>query len=142
MTSLDTLHRLSDSALDLILFHLIEHPREPLGTHELKSKSSKEIFGSLTLESWTNLKSFRMVDRRLNHVYESRFPRKRTSILDFPAEILHKILEYNTHIKKELVKTDKKASLSVESFAVPVPSREDFDRIANFVCAPKKIRFS
>ena len=123
--------QLLDKNSDLILFHLLD----PLNDGFLSkgALSTKQLSELLAPKSYRDVISFRLVNRRCNRAYTLRF---NSFMLSLPSEIHEIILGYLVHTNTDgrLMPTEKKASLSVESFAVHLPSPEDSNQTANYVC--------
>lgn len=131
MARSELLRQILDKHLDLILSHLLDPSDERfLSKRTLNARQLSEL---LTPTSFRDVVAFRLVNRKFNHIYKYRF---QSYLVNLPSEIQEIILGYLVHTNTDgkLMPTEKKASLSVESFAVHLPSPEDSNQTANYVC--------
>lgn len=130
MTRTELVSQMLDKPLEIVLLHLLDpfderHVSKPV----LNARQLSEL---LTPTSYRDVVAFRLVNRQFNHIYKCRF---QSFLLNLPSEIQDIILGYLVHTNTDgkLMPTEKKASLSVESFAVHLPSSEDSNQTANYV---------
>lgn len=130
MAGSDLFRRILDEHLDLVLFHLLDPFNDIFNTK--RAVTTKKLHGLLTSTSYQDVVAFRLVNQRFNKIYKLRFS---SFLLSLPSEIHEIILGYLVHTNTDgkLMPTEKKASLSVESFAVHLPSLEDSNQTANYV---------
>jgi hypothetical protein len=123
--------RLPSNVLDRILVQLINVSRDdPIPNKD--HPSLNRLSASLLPSDLRNILHFRLVNKRFSEIYTMRF-HPPPPIMKLPAEILDIVLELLVHNSGTLMPVDKKASLSVESFAVHLPSQEDSNQTGNFV---------
>lgn len=143
-------HTLPRSALDKVLDIILGEAGEQLCFKKTQTSGSPSPMSS-TYPQYLNLDTsrlstllppdtlldvlnFRSVNRSLNQTYNLRFG-QRPAIFTLPSEIHDIILGYlvNVNTDGKLMPTEKKASLSVESFALQLPSQEDASLTATYV---------
>lgn len=136
MARSELLRQILDKHLDLILFHLLDPFDESFLSK--RALTTKQLATLLSVTSYQDVVSFRLVNRKFNQVYKLRFS---SFLLSLPSEIHEIILGYlvQTNTDGKLMPTEKKASLSVESFAVHQPSPEDSNQTANYVRLHAKV---
>lgn len=126
--------------LDKILNGLLGVEGQPYSTTTEESPplylgmSPSQLSLILQPNSLQDVLNFRLVSHRFNDTYKLRFG-SRPYILSLPEEVQKTILEYHVHMKAngKIMPTEKKASLSVESFALQQPPPEDTHKTATFV---------